>query len=296
MERFSFSGQGIAEMALTTARRSAALASLWLAACSSPAQLPSTETEVSQPPAPENETKLVGLYLLSNVTTVSPGQEFRVAARFDIEPSWHIYWLNPGEAGLATQAVFAVPDGFGVGEPRYPGPVRFDGGGGTTSYGYEELVVISAPVTAPDEFSERKRISVRANWLACREMCIPGEAESSMWIEPASAAIPSKPANAPMFDTHDLALPVPFDNQTGSIAWKPDQSTVELLIKATDSAEYFPSPAEQTSLVGQLAVPVANDLRLILSYKKGSTVSAHGVIARTAKGRRSYFQLSWSPK
>lgn len=281
-------------MDLAMIRRVAAL--LWLGACSSPAQLPATETEVSPAPVTEDETNLVGLYLLSNVTTVSSGQEFRVAARFDIEPSWHIYWINPGEAGLATQAVFSVPDGFALGEPRYPGPVRFDGGGGTTSFGYEELVVISAAVTAPDEFTERKRISVRANWLACREMCIPGEAESSMWIEPASATVPSKPANAGMFDAHDLALPVPFDGQTGSIGWNPDQSTVELLIKAADSAEYFPSPAEQTSLVGQLAVPVANDLRLILSYKKGSTVSAQGIIARTTKGRRSYFQLSWSPQ
>ena len=211
---------------------------------------------------------LVRLYLLADVTAVSPGQEFRLAARFDIEPSWHIYWTNPGEAGLPTTAAFDLPAGF-VAEPvRYPGPVSFDGGEGIVSYGYEGLALLSSDVVAADSLSpgEKLAFSVKASWLACREMCIPGEAEALMSLDVASETVPSAPANAGMFEAHERALPEPRTDLDAT--WIAGEApTLEITIPSATGAEYFPSKSEQVSLAGQLAVTSDSGVKLILSYK-----------------------------
>jgi len=48
---------------------------------------------------PTVATDNVKARLLSEVTSVAPGQTFNVALELDIRDGWHTYWRNPGDSG-----------------------------------------------------------------------------------------------------------------------------------------------------------------------------------------------------
>jgi hypothetical protein len=90
-----------------------------------------------------------------------------VALRWTLEPGWHVYWLNPGDSGMATSVEARAPAGVSLGEPRFPGPQRFSSPGDIESFGYsEELVVLIAAEGASPE-----PVELLASWLVCREEC-----------------------------------------------------------------------------------------------------------------------------
>src|SRR6185369_17626506 len=91
---------------------------------------------------------LVKTELLADVKTVEAGKPFHVGVRLHIKPGWHVYWINPGDAGLPTRVKFSLPDGFKAGELKYPLPVRFEQGG-VIGYGYHDEVMLIAEITPP---------------------------------------------------------------------------------------------------------------------------------------------------
>jgi hypothetical protein len=88
---------------------------------------------------------------------------------FEIAEGWHIYWTNPGDAGLPTEVEWTTSAGS-IGTNAIPAPERFPGAGGVTSFGFEGRTAIFAPTDAPDEAT----IAARIDWLACQESCIKG--------------------------------------------------------------------------------------------------------------------------
>ena len=55
---------------------------------------------------------LVKVKLLADVTSVEPGKPFTIGVNFKMSPGWHIYWINPGDSGMATQVEFSLPAGI----------------------------------------------------------------------------------------------------------------------------------------------------------------------------------------
>src|SRR5271168_3908009 len=80
--------------------------------------------------------------LLANVSEIQPGKPFWLGVHFVIDPSWHIYWKNPGDAGLPTRVKLTLPDGFTAGPLQFPTPSRFEQPGGIVIYGYENSVTL----------------------------------------------------------------------------------------------------------------------------------------------------------
>ena len=263
---------------------------------SSPEAVPPTRNpDVPDEPAGQSTDKLVQLVAVSDVTTVAPGQEFSLGARLDVEPTWHIYWLNPGEAGLPTEAAFMAPAGFSVGAVRYPGPKRFEDPGGVVSYGYEDLAMLSAPVTAPDALSRGETITftIEASWLACREVCVRGNATGQLVLPVAGPDSPSSPSHAELWQRHLEAVPVPLSELSGASHSFSDRTLTIALPKA-ERVEYFPSPGEQPVLSGQASVPDDDGVSLRVSYREVEGTkppeSITGVI-RVVNDRARYYSI-----
>lgn len=264
-------------------------------ACGAPAR------EAPEPEAPparveRRSDQLVRLTLLADVDRVAPGQEVTLAARFDIAPGWHIYWSNPGESGLATEAVFRAPDGFRVGPVRFPGPSRFDAPGDITSYGYQELAMLSAVAAAPDRLAgDRVQFFVQASWLACRDVCVPGRGEALMELDAARPGEPSRPAHADLFARHAAALPRPYAQLgAGAPAWRRDQRQVAVALEVPGARrlEYFPPAGEDMGLIGQASVPARAGMRLELSYKPAvRPVMIAGVLAVAGNAGLRYYAV-----
>jgi len=139
------------------------------------------------PPQPH-----VQLEMLADTTAVTPGRPFSVGVRCRIDPGWHIYWKNPGDAGLATEFRLAAPPGFTISPDPWPLPERFEQGPGLNGFGYTREVVFLWRLTPPTSLEGVARIRLAADvrWLACQKMCVPGSGEAalSLPIGPAATA------------------------------------------------------------------------------------------------------------
>ena len=60
--------------------------------------------------------------ILSEAPGFIPGETLRFAVRQQIEPGWHVFWVNPGDAGLALELQWRLPEGFEAGAPYHPVP------------------------------------------------------------------------------------------------------------------------------------------------------------------------------
>ena len=182
--------------------------------------------------------------LVADTVAAEPGATFWVGVQFEIEDGWHIYWRNPGGAGLATAVNFELPDGFVAGPLRWPLPISFEQSDGIPGFGYEGSVVLASEVTVPENFDRSRPPQIRAevSWLACKGVCVLGSAE----LERSLAKLPADP----VFGEWSRGLPRTFDESeapfaltaTGGLA----QGTVTHWLRWREppqSVEWFPDPS-----------------------------------------------------
>ena len=136
--------------------------------------------------------------LLADAAAIAPGGSFLMGVHLRMEPSWHVYWKNPGDAGLATQVQFRLPKGFTAGPLAWPRPMTFRQPGDIVGYGYKDEVLLIARVTAPKTLQPGStiRLGAGASWLGCADRCVRGKADLSIDLPIAAAA---RPANEKLF-------------------------------------------------------------------------------------------------
>ena len=135
--------------------------------------------------------------LVAGVRSVQPGETLTVALRLKALPTWHTYWINPGEAGLATRAKWTLPTGFKAGPLQFPVPHKFNSSG-LIGYGYEDEVFLFSEITVPEKLTS-KRVVLIANvsWLVCDpKQCLPGRAAVSLTLPVTSEAPKPSPWSA----------------------------------------------------------------------------------------------------
>jgi len=132
--------------------------------------------------------------LLVEVAQCAPGHVFDAGVRLVIPPGAHIYWRNPGDAGLPTELIWELPEGFRAGPMEWPVPKRFTDGE-LASFGYEGTVVFPVRLTPPPAWPTGRtaRIRVRVSWLLCRDTCVPGSATLERELPVGTAPISAQP-------------------------------------------------------------------------------------------------------
>ena len=71
----------------------------------------------------------------------------------DLDEHWHVYWRNPGDAGLPPRINWKLPDGFTAGEIMWPTPEVIVTEP-LVSYGYHGDVLLPVLITPPKNFGE----------------------------------------------------------------------------------------------------------------------------------------------
>ena len=116
-----------------------------------------------------------------------PGGPVEVGLLLTHAPDWHTYWKNSGESGLPTTIEWRLPTGATAEPMRWPTPKRFQLGP-LANYGYDGTVLLSSAFTLNGgPSSEQVTIGVSANWLACRQECVPESAELTLTLPTISA-------------------------------------------------------------------------------------------------------------
>ena len=114
---------------------------------------------------------------------------FDIGIRFEIETEWYLYWINPGDAGLAVEIQWDLPEGWTAGAVRFPTPEKMVKGG-VTAFGYHEELVLLCRIT-PDEGNARtttRIVRAKLDWLVCRESCLAGGAEITLPMDQGTLA------------------------------------------------------------------------------------------------------------
>jgi thiol:disulfide interchange protein/DsbC/DsbD-like thiol-disulfide interchange protein len=121
---------------------------------------------------------------------VAPGKKVWLGLLIEHQPHWHTYWKNPGDSGLPTRLEWQLPAGLAAGEIDWPRPHRMPVGP-LVNYGFEGRLLLPVPVTvSAAPLGANVDIAVRADWLVCKEVCIPesGEFKLKLPVQAATAA------------------------------------------------------------------------------------------------------------
>jgi len=119
--------------------------------------------------------------LVSEQDAVAQGEVFWVGFDLMMDDGWHVYWQNPGDSGLTPKIKWQLPSGIKVGEINWPYPQQLSMGP-LTSFGYEHEVLLLVPVTVSRDFQSSQGLNLHAHldWLACKDMCVPGRTELNL--------------------------------------------------------------------------------------------------------------------
>ena len=139
--------------------------------------------------------------LVSDTDAVAPGTPFRVALRLRMQPGWHTYWQNPGDAGVAPEMKFTLPPGATAGPIDWPTPQRI-AEGPLMTYAYTGEVLLPITVTPANAAG---LVEATANWLVCKEICVPEQGRFRLDLPQGQ---PAASAEAPLFARADQARPI----------------------------------------------------------------------------------------
>lgn len=119
--------------------------------------------------------------LVSGSAAGTPGGTVHIALRQKIKPGWHTYWRNPGDSGEPTRLTWTLPEGWSAGEIIWPRPER-QPIGPLVNYGYsgDVLLPVAVRVPASARAGQTVRLTAKADWLVCEEICVPEEATLSL--------------------------------------------------------------------------------------------------------------------
>jgi len=190
--------------------------------------------------------------LLAEVSAVAPGVPFTAAVRLKMDPTWHTYWVNYGDAGTATKVEWNLPAGWQAGPIQWPTPQKLPLGE-FMNYGYEDtamlLVTLSPPADVPP--GGTVKLAAKVTWLECSDAeCVQGGSEISLEL-PVVAGSPALAESAKaQFDAARAALPRSSD-KFNVTAWRQGSKLFLGLEPAAGATEelktvYFFSEDSQT--------------------------------------------------
>jgi thiol:disulfide interchange protein/DsbC/DsbD-like thiol-disulfide interchange protein len=124
------------------------------------------------------KTEHVVAELVSERTALVPGKPVTLALRLKMADGWHTYWRNPGDSGLPTTLAWKLPEGVGVGAIQWPAPSLLPAGP-LINFGYEGEVLLLTGLTVPRDAVAGTTLTfaARADWLVCKDVCIPEGAD-----------------------------------------------------------------------------------------------------------------------
>lgn len=132
-------------------------------------------TAIAQDAFEQGEPKVENR-LLIDAQVARPGDVVQVGVLFTMDEGWHIYWRDPGQGGMSTEVVFDAQPGE-VGALQWPTPKVYHEGGGTIlTFGYDDQILLLAPLTIPADAQGELQVSALVDYLVCKIDCIPGQA------------------------------------------------------------------------------------------------------------------------
>jgi thiol:disulfide interchange protein DsbD len=195
------------------------------------------------------------------------GQPSKAGLYFKLEPGWHVYWKNPGDAGEPPHIKWTLPQGITIGPLQFPIPKRLPLGP-LMDFGYENEVLFPFAIRATSDLTSGP-VTLRAHvdWLVCRGSCIPEKTDLEIKRVVGGSAGGGNPEDAGIYVrlAKNIPQPTPPNLRIGFVPTATGfRLTVNTGHKETE-ASFFPAdPDILSNPAPQLVTPTPKGLTLDL--------------------------------
>lgn len=243
--------------------------------------------------------------LISEREVAMPGETVYLALDKTMDEGWHVYWRNAGDAGLPPQILWEQSPLGEVTEGTdfaWPLPRLLPVDETIMDYGYDDRLTLPFAFTVPEDASGPITFRGTADYLICKDVCIPETAPVRFTLEVGEAQVPDTGSAAKIADA--LArVPAPFEGE--AVAVPGEDGTLTLSMAPAQAARFegaslrfFPyehtivHSAEQRISSGSEGA----SLTMTAEPRAEPGETLDGVIAVTAAdGTRTGFALSARP-
>lgn len=234
----------------------------------------------------------LSISLVSEEETISPGRPFWVAIQLKIDDTWHAYWKNPGDAGMAPALTWNLPEGFQAGPLLWPTPKRFELGP-SVGYGYEGEASFLVQITPSSTFEAKTAsLSVEMRWVVCSDStCLPGESSGTITLPVSKNEPILSVQNAEIFKLARAGLPQKLEAMNA----QRQENLVTLSFQVqnqVDKVEFFPEvqhaidSSAEPILETQAGAP--NQYTAILSESQAAPKLKGVLVVHSSQGKTAY--------
>lgn len=233
------------------------------------------------------------IQLVSSVASIQPGTPFTLAVHITAAPGWHTYWINGGDAGDEVLVDWRLPEGFTVGEFRFPAP-HLVPAPPLMSYGYDGQVFVLVDVTPPATLAPGTDVEIggAADFQVCADTCL-------IALEDIALTLPVR-AEPP---TPDMSWGVSIDDAASHVPLPATGWSQRAWTNGLDGREdaYFilelkPNGEGSTPLPASLPAPhLFADEPMIIEHAAPQRVARLGDAIRI-EVRRNYFADDFAPR
>jgi thiol:disulfide interchange protein DsbD len=239
--------------------------------------------------------------LIAETKVLGPGNTYTLGVTFEIEPDWHLYSDRQNDTGYPISVSLDLPEGFEAGEPGWPAPERHVSPGNILDHVYKEEVTLLIPLRVPESAiaGEWATIRGRMEWLACREVCVPGqdsatitlliaETDTDLWR---AADREPPPDTARLLAEARDRIPVPLIE--GVLTWDWSDSVLVIMAEEAEFLGFYPDAESVTPehLVEDGESGVGR-LNLRLPRDPGDAEFLSGVVEVRHDGASRFFTLT----
>ena len=245
--------------------------------------------------------------LLADVRSIQPGSRFTAGVLMTMDPGWHTYWKNAGEAGLPTTIRWTLPHGITAGEIQWPIPEKHIEPGDILTYGYANKNMLLIPMQASASLKPGEALTLKGevSWLECERVCVPGSATVELKIAVATAAPAG--ANEELFQGYGNRTPhPPGGNQPVTVQQSLEGNLITLRLtpaagsllaaEPANAPDFFPESSDEVT-AGRTVVDAAPQgavisLPLSTTQPLASAAVLRGVVVyQLARGERQGMQV-----
>jgi len=221
----------------------------------------------------------VHVQLIVPQAQVKPGRTTIIGFYFKLEPGWHVYWKNPGDAGEPPHVKWTTPEGVSAGPLEFASPKRLPLGP-LMDYGYENEVLYPTELSLAKTVPQGQAVlHAKIDWLVCSSVCIPGKAEleTTLNVTPVATLMqPEGSGDTEIWDRLIVNFPMVFP-PGWKVGFLPTADGFRLSVttgQRESSAEFF--PADQDIIdnpAPQKVTPTANGF--VLDLKKDASLTTN---------------------
>jgi thiol:disulfide interchange protein DsbD len=215
--------------------------------------------------------------LVADAPRLAPGTEHQIGVVFDLEPGWHLYWNGQNDTGYPIRVEADFPEGIEAGDLLWPVPRRLVSPGGILDHVYSNRVTLLVPVRVDSALAGHQRVvlRVRAAWMACADVCVPGEGEARLDVGVGGGGSGVSPGAELLAEARSRlprSAPAPVDAR-----W--EDGRLEIRSRTAGFLAFFPDTAS-APLHHLLTDGVSTDGRLLLRPREDSgSTQVSGVLA-----------------